>query len=208
MPGDGRPTGIFKTAVNGPVQIGPEGLIGDVQADRRVHGGPEKAIHQFPVGNLQKLALRFPEIAQQFVPGCMGENISTPEWDESDVCIGDVFRLGTARVQLNQPRTPCWKIDARHGIEGITRYVAENGIAGWYYRVLDNGVVAAGDVLELIERHDDAISLREFSNLILDHRPPLDALARLISTPGLNPNWRGKLQARWEWLRAHHQNGD
>ena len=131
----------------------------------------------------------------------MGENISTPDWDEESVCIGDVFRMGTARVQLSQPRTPCWKIDARHGLEGITRFIAEQGIAGWYYRVLDPGVVAAGDALELIERNDAAVSLREFSDLNHEHRPSLDVLARVIATPGLNPNWRGKLQARLEWLR-------
>jgi MOSC domain-containing protein YiiM len=177
-------------------------LTGDVQADRRVHGGPEKAVHQYPVANLLRLRQRFPEIAAQFVPGSMGENISTPDWDESGVCIGDVFRLGSARVQLNQPRTPCWKIDARHGHEGITRFIAEEGIAGWYYRVLEPGRVVAGDSLELLERNADAISLREFWTLNHTHRPAPAALARLISTRGLNPDWRGRLQARLDWLRS------
>src|SRR3546814_10025695 len=76
-------------------------------------------------------APRFPEIAAQFVPGSIGENFSTDEWTEEEVCIGDVYALGSARIQLNQPRSPCWKIDARYGVDGLTQFVADQGVAGW-----------------------------------------------------------------------------
>src|SRR3546814_17621492 len=92
MPGDGRPTGIFKQAVVGEVEIGFEGIVSDAQADRRVHGGPEKALHHFPARNYALLAPRFPEIAAQFLPGSIGENFSTDEWHEEEVCIGDGLR--------------------------------------------------------------------------------------------------------------------
>lgn len=200
MPGDGRPTAIFKQPVSGRVAVGREGLQGDRQADRRVHGGPEKALHHYPQENLQRLAEAFPDIASQLQAGALGENISTRGADESAVCIGDVFALGTARVQLCQPRTPCWKIEARHGIEGMTRYIAERGICGWYYRVLAPGEVQNGDDLELIERAAAPISLRQFWDAVGLHRPSIERLTQLIDTPALNEQWRTRLVQRRGWL--------
>jgi len=203
MPGDGRPTGIFKAPVNGCVRIGPEGLESDAQADRRVHGGPEKAVHQLPLENHQRLAQRFPELAAGFVAGGLGENISTAGMDENDVCIGDVFALGSVRLQLNQPRSPCWKIDARHGREGIAQYVAEQGIAGWYFRVLEPGLTQSGDELRLLERNPEPVSLRELWQLQAQTRPDLARLELLTNSPGLNPGWRQRLQQRVDWLRRN-----
>ncbi|MGH8456308.1 MAG: MOSC domain-containing protein [Stenotrophobium sp.] len=180
--------------------VGVEGLSGDQQADRRVHGGPEKAIHHFPADNLALLAQGFPELAAQFVPGSMGENISTLGWSEAEVCIGDIFRLGTALVQLSQPRSPCWKIDARHGVEGITHYVHEHGIAGWYYRVLETGFVAAGDAIELVQRNPAPVTLREYWAIARDHRPQRAQLLHVIETPGLAPVIRERLRQRLSWL--------
>lgn len=200
MPDDGRPTAIFKQPVPGRMQVGVEGLVGDAQADRRVHGGPEKALHHFPQETYAVLAEAFPEQRAAFVAGSIGENFSTTGLSEDTVYIGDVFAIGTARVQLAQPRTPCWKIDARFGADGITRFVAEHGIAGWYYRVVEPGEVGVGDGLELIDRHPDAPSLRAFWNLLREHRPKRESLLRLSATPGLTPAWRDKLVDRAGWL--------
>jgi MOSC domain-containing protein YiiM len=203
MPGDGRPTGIFKTPVDGPVQVGVEGITIDAQADRRVHGGPEKAVHHYPAKNLAQLRAAFPEVAAQLLPGSLGENLSTGEWDESAVCIGDVFRAGNVLLQLNQPRSPCWKIDARFGVDGMTRFVAEHGIAGWYYRVLEPGVLQAGDTLTLEQRQRDAVSLREYWDLHAAARPELDAVRRVVAAPGLSADKRVRWQQRLEWLQRN-----
>lgn len=200
MPGDGRPTGIFKTPVEGIVSVGTLGLDIDAQADRRVHGGSEKAVHHYPARNLALLRERFPEIAAQLVPGCLGENLSTTAWDESDVCIGDVFRADTVLLQLSQPRSPCWKIDARHGVDGVTQFIAEQGIAGWYYRVLEPGRLKVGEGIALVERNTDPVSLREYWTLQATHRPDHDALRRVIDTPGLAPDKRARWQQRLDWL--------
>ncbi len=203
MPGDGRPTAIFKAPVIGRIRVGFEGLANDVQADRRVHGGPEKAVHHFPLETHARLAREFPDAAAGLVAGGLGENISTLGLDESSVCIGDVFTCGSVRVQVCQPRTPCWKIEARHGVEGITRHIANAGIAGWYYRVLAVGEVAPGDELALIERADDPVSLAEFWQTVHRHRPEPEALLRLASAPGLAASWQRKLRERIDWLRAN-----
>lgn len=200
MPGDGRPTAIFKQPVSGPMAVGPEGLIGDSQADRRVHGGPEKAIHHFPLETHARLATIFPEAAATLVAGALGENISTVGITEAEVCIGDVFALGTALVQLCQPRTPCWKIEARHGVDGMTRAIADAGIAGWYYRVLAAGTVAVGDRYELIDRTAGAPTLVRFWQIVHQHRPPLAELEALRDAHGLASNWQHKLAERIVWL--------
>ena len=205
MPGDGRPTAIFKQPVNGRVHVGIEGLDGDVQADRRVHGGPEKALHHFPADTYARLAQALPELAERFVPGAIGENISTAGYAEADVCIGDVYAFGSARIQLCQPRTPCWKIDARFGTDGLSKAIQVAGISGWYYRVLEEGEVERGDSIELIERNASAFSVERFWQIGHTLRPDLDQLMRLALTPGLATQWQQRIRDRHAWLQ---ENGD
>lgn len=202
LPESGRPSGIYKLPVAFPIALGEQGFAGDEQADRRVHGGPDKAVHLYPARHYATLARRFPELAAAFVPGSIGENISTAELVEAEVRIGDVWHLGTARLQVSQPRSPCWKIDERYGAEGIARFIAEQSITGWYWRVLEPGIVAAGDTLELDEPAD-APTLREAAALLDEHRPSLDALERLARSAGMAENWREKIRKRLEWLKAH-----
>ena len=203
MPGDGRPTAIFKQPVNGPVQIGIEGLVNDAQADRRVHGGPEKAVHHYPLENHRRLAAQFDEQAAHFVSGGMGENISTEGMTEENVYIGDIYSVGTVLLQFAQPRTPCWKIDAKFDRDGITRFVAEQGIAGWYYRVLQTGSAQAGDLLHLVERNPDPFSVRDWWTIMRTPRVSLDTLQRVADTPGLTLMYREKILQRIDWLRRN-----
>ena len=201
MPDDGRPTAIFKKPVSGPLEIGLEGIQGDQQADRRVHGGPEKAVHFYPADHYARLAQAFPNVTEKLIPGSMGENLSSPGLVESDVCVGDVFRLGSARLQVCQPRSPCWKIDARFGQEGMAAHIAETGLTGWYFRIKEPGRIVAGDALTLDERADKTISLAEAREIWNTHRPGLADLERIAGVPGIAANWRKKVLGRLEWLR-------
>ena len=200
LAGDSRSSAIVKVAVSGPCLLNAEGLTGDTQADRRAHGGGGKALHQYPAEHYARLAAAFPE-AQNLAPGGLGENISTRGLTEEDVYIGDVFRLGGARIQVSQPRTPCWKIDHRTACQGVSAFIAEHGLAGWYYRVLEAGEIAAGDWLEHIGRPADAVSLAEFWREIRAPHPSLEALGRLARASGLDAQWTDKLTQRAEWLR-------
>ena len=197
----GQSTGIYKSAVAGPLDLTVEGLRGDVQADRRVHGGPDKAVHHYAADNYALLGAGMPTIADQLVPGSIGENVSTQGFDESSVCIGDIFRLGRALLQVSQPRSPCWKIDHRYACDGVARLIAEVGLTGWYYRVLEPAAVCSGEELELSERLAGAVSLQELWRLWREHRPDPAELARVAAAPGLTAGWRHKLLERSGWLR-------
>ena len=194
---------MYKQPAVGPLELGLEGFIGDQQADRRVHGGPEKAVHLYPARHYKKLAERFPGAANQLVIGSLGENISTAELDENDVRIGDIWRLGGAQLQVCQPRNPCWKIDERFASEGMAAFIAEHRLTGWYWRVIRPGWVAPGDPLELIHAADGAFTLAEALLCWQAHRPALADLEKLAATPGIANNWQQKITARVEWLRKN-----
>ncbi|MEW9899940.1 MOSC domain-containing protein [Chitinivorax sp. PXF-14] len=201
LPQSGRPTGMYKAPVAGVVELDTEGFVGDQQADRRVHGGPEKAVHLYPARHYEKLAAQFPEAAGELCAGALGENLSTPELDERDVRIGDVWRLGTARLQVCQPRNPCWKIDERFGCDGMAAHIAEERLTGWYFRVLEAGQVSPGDTLDLIEPAPDAPTLYDAMLLWQQHRPALGALDALSRVAGIGSGWRQKIVQRLDWLR-------
>jgi len=201
LPESGRPTGMYKSPVIGPVEVGREGLVGDHQADRRVHGGPEKAVHLYPARHYGRLATRFPEAAEALRPGALGENLSTGQLDERDVRLGEVWQLGTAQLQVCQPRSPCWKIDERFGCEGMAAYIAEELLTGWYWRVLEPGTVSPGDTLELLAPVPDAPTLHEAMCLWREHRPAPAALERLARVPGIGAGWRAKIEQRLAWLK-------
>ena len=200
LPESGRPTGMYKRPVRAPLQLGFEGFAGDQQADRRVHGGPEKGVHLYPATHYTRLAEKFPEAAGQLQPGSLGENISSATLDETQVRVGDVFQLGDARLQLCQPRSPCWKIDDRFGVDGMAAFIAAQQLTGWYFRVLQPGTVAPDATLDLLETNADDLTLAAAMTLWQAHRPPLDALRQLAATPGISSGWQRKMLDRLAWL--------
>jgi MOSC domain-containing protein YiiM len=199
LAGDSRTSAIVKGAVSGAVQLTAAGLAGDTHADLQAHGGPDKALHLFPAEHYARLLAAFPT-AQHLQPGGLGENITTRGLSEDTVCIGDIFALGTARIQVTQPRTPCWKIDRRTGCEGIAAYIAEHGCTGWHYRVLAPGAISAGDRLAHLERPAGSVPLARFWRTVRTPRPLPAALSQLAAAPGLSPEWVRKLHERIERL--------
>ena len=202
LPESGRPTGIYKQAVNTVIAIDENGFVGDAQADRRVHGGPDKAIHLYPACHYRRLATQFPDAASQLIPGSLGENISCDDLDESSIRIGDIYRLGSARLQLCQPRNPCWKIDERFATEGMAAFIAEQRLTGWYWRVLTPGEVRPGDPLLLEQEASGTFTLAAALLLCQTHRPALAGLEKLAASPGIARDWQCKLENRLNWLRA------
>lgn len=178
---------IAKRPREGAVQVLTEGLAPDEQADRSVHGGPEMALHLYPLDHHDWWRGEIGDHPALEEPGGFGSNIAVRGLLEDDVHIGDRFRLGTALIEVSQPRQPCWKIEHRFGTKGMVARIVTTGRCGWYFRVHETGEVAAGDVLERIAIGDDSWSVaRVFRALVAGKATPddLDALAIL---PALTP---------------------
>lgn len=199
---NGQRSGIVKSRQS-RVQLECDGIVGDVQVDRRNHGGLERALHQFAVAHYAALAAAFPALAAHAAPGTIGENLSCAEFDEDTVCVGDVYRIGEAEVQVSQPRRPCTKIDARYGVDGVARWLVARGTPGWYYRVLKPGAIACGDPITRIARPNPEVPLRRLIAASGDARPSAAELEVLLGCRGLGADWRRRLGERLAHLVAH-----
>jgi MOSC domain-containing protein YiiM len=202
---EGQTTGMFKRRISGPARVEPHGIVGDQHADPRVHGGPEKAVHHYAAQHYADIAQAFTQCAAQLVAGSLGENISARGLSERTVHIGDVWRIGSSVLQVSQPRSPCWKINHRFDAERLSMFVARERITGWYYRVLQPGLIEAGDAIELLERHTEQFSVDRFWEVQLSHRPLIEDLLALSTTPGLAEDWQRRLAERAKWLHKRMQ---
>lgn len=147
-----EPSAIAKTPVQGPCRIRATGLHGDMCADLTAHGGPDQAIHHYAADHMAFWQERFAPDREKFTPGCFGENIATTGLDEKNLCIGDVLRLGTARVQVSQGRQPCWKLNAHLDRNDMAYSFRKTCKTGWYYRVLEPGFVELQSFMHVVER--------------------------------------------------------
>lgn len=184
------PSGIIKRPIAEPIVLTETGFVGDAQGDIRRHGGPEKAVHHYPFDHYESWAA---EIGQNPIlsgPGAFGENLSTTGLGEADIAIGDVFRIGSAVLQVSQGRQPCWKLNERFSNKTMAREVQRTGRTGWYYRVLQKGIVDPNDALVLEDRQSPEWSvLRIWKTFYVDtmNREELLAIATLET---LAQGWR------------------
>ena len=197
-----EPSAIGKLPVAAAVAVDAMGLAGDEQADRTVHGGVDKAIHHYPADHYDWWRGQLGAVPLLDAPGAFGENISTTGLDEHSVFLGDRFRLGSALVEVTQARQPCWKLDHRFETKGVMAGVVKSRRSGWYYRVLEPGVVRAGDDLELVERPWPDWPLASVFGLLIggEAKSRLADLTALRDVPVLAETWkarRAKLAAQF-----------
>jgi MOSC domain-containing protein YiiM len=129
-------------------------------------------------------------------PAAFGENFSTQGFTESAVCVGDVYGVGTAVVQVSQPRQPCFKLAARHGVKELALWVQETGLTGFYFRVLEEGEVAAGDEIALLERPAPEVSVAEANRVMHLDKQDVAGIERLLAVAELSANWRRTFEKR------------
>ena len=189
---DGDKSAIAKTAVEGPRAVGWLGIESDAQADLSVHGGPDKAIHHYPHDHYGYwlTTLGASPVLQQ--AGAFGENISTTGLTEDAACIGDRYRMGTALVEIAQGRQPCWKQAHRLMNPAVVTMMVKSRRCGWYYRVIEEGVVSAGDDLVLLDRPQPEWTVSRVIGLLIagEGKQDLSAVAALAALPVLAENWR------------------
>ena len=192
-------SGIFKETVAGAVEATPTGLRGDGQADLKNHGGPDKAINAYPFEHFTRWQA---ELGLACAAGGFGENFTTAGALESEVCVGDVFRVGGIVVQITQPRQPCWKLARRWGIKDLAVRVEETGRTGWYFRVIEADLVEAPAGFVLVERPHPRWTIAE-ANAIMHHRKDdWSGAAELATCAALSASWKMTLTRRVEMRSA------
>jgi len=190
-------SGFLKAPVAGPVFLGKINLDGDGQGDRVHHGGVNKAVCCYPASHYEEYwrdHLNIPELTR----GSFGENFAIDGAAEEDVCIGDVWRVGEAVVQVSQPRGPCWKLARRWRVKDLALQVQQTGRAGWYLRVLTEGLVAPGSPITLIERPNPEWTIARANQIMNHDKHDTAAAAALAAVPELSSNWRTTLTNRVE----------
>ena len=192
----GVPSAIIKSRIDGPVAVTSLGLAGDEQADLNVHGGPEKAVYAYPAAHYPAWASEYPEQEVLFVAGGVGENLTIDGWVERDLCVGDVHRIGTARLQVCQPRQPCFKFALRFADSKLPKAMVRNGRAGWYYRVIEEGALGAGDVVELVDRPNPDFAFDRLVDIVNRRRATAHEFAAMSRMEGIASDIRQWAQSQ------------
>jgi MOSC domain-containing protein YiiM len=184
------PSGIVKHPVDRAVHLTRIGFLGDEQGDRKHHGGPDKAVHHYPFDHYAAWRAELGEQPLLGAAGAFGENLSTSGLTEAEVAIGDRFRLGGALLEVTQGRQPCYRLNLRFAIADMALRVQHSGRSGWYYRVLEEGPVAAGDMLQRVERRHPEWTIDRLRRVLYVDVLDREALSAVAALSDLPERWR------------------
>ena len=197
---DGRiASGINKQPLTEPQFCDIEGLMADVQVARSVHGGPERALHYYPKEHYAFWKMWFHGMGLTaplalLTAGGFGENISGERLVESQACIGDIYQLDEALVQISQPRSPCYKLNARFGYEAFSVLVQANGRVGWLLRVLETGLLNPQADMTLVSRPHPQMSVQRAADIMFNRAFNAADVQELAQLASLSPSWRKKAE--------------
>ena len=164
--GKQQKTGIFKEPTNTPIYLDKEEVKGDEISNRQVHGGEFKACYLFSANHYSYWKNLYPNLNWDY--GMLGENLTVEDLDESQLYVGDIYKVGDAIIQITQPREPCTTFAAKMGSAEIMPQFIAHGKPGTYVRVLQQGNVTVGDTIELVEKAENSISIADFFKLLFD----------------------------------------
>ncbi|MGM0559225.1 MAG: MOSC domain-containing protein [Myxococcota bacterium] len=182
-------TAYVKERVEGAMYLGKEGLAEDEQANKKYHGGPDKALCVYPAEHYGFWKL---QLGLELDVAAFGENVTLEGLVEERACIGDTFDWGEAVIQISEPREPCANIARRWGVSGLTQQVRESGFTGWYMRVLEPAEVGADEPWVLVERPHPEFSVARLNRLLDEPGRDLEAVRRLAELDVLGEAWREK----------------
>lgn len=192
-------TGIFKEPVQGRVRVRQLNLNGDGQADLSVHGGPDKAVYAYPVEHYDVWARELER--SDLTYGQFGENLTVAEMLEETVHIGDVFRIGSTLVEVTQPRVPCYKLGIKMSSARFPKLFLASGRSGYYFRVLEEGELGAGDLIHRIKVSPEQITIRQLVHTAFFDQHNLEMVKNALAVSALSREWRAMLT---ELASIHH----
>jgi len=185
-------TSIWKTPVQRKVALIGHNLLGDRQSDLRVHGGPYKAVYLYPFEHYEYWSRQLPGF--DLPHGAFGENLTTEGLSEDDVHIGDHLRIGSAIVQVTQPRMPCYKLGIRFGRADMVKRFWASGRSGVYFSVVQEGELEAGDTIEPVSSDPNRVSVGDVVRLFQGELLDDDLLQRVLKSP-LMGSWKNDIQS-------------
>jgi MOSC domain-containing protein YiiM len=187
-------TAFAKRPVSGPVWVGKNNIEGDGQASAQTHGGVEKACCVYPWEHYRYWQERLD--LSKITYGAFAENFTTQGLLETEVCIGDTFAFGGAVIQVSQPRPPCWRLSRWWGIKDFVARMEQTGLTGWYSRVLQEGIVEAGERIELVERNFPEWTVIIAHELMYANEADVNRIKALMACPLLSESWRDALSKK------------
>ena len=187
-------TGYYKEAVQSKITLTPGGVLNDTVADKVHHGDADKACYLYSADRYNYWTSRFP--VADAAPGLFGENLTIEGLDEGELNAGDILQIGTARVQVAQPRQPCYKLGIRFGTQEIVDAFRYDQFPGIYVRVLESGEVLAGDQVQIMQRAENSISIREIYRLLYERSPDKATLHSFIENENLSPENKAYLKKK------------
>jgi MOSC domain-containing protein YiiM len=196
-------TGIFKEPVPGRVMLRQTNLDGDRQADLSVHGGPDKAVYGYPSEHYAYWRERLP--GHDLPWGAFGENFTTEGLLEKEVLVGNRYRVGSAVIMVKTPRLPCFKLAAKFQRDEIIEEFLESGHSGFYFSVVEEGEVGAGDEFEFLGGETPTLTILEAFRLFLPRSGDVDSLRRGTQVKALPQSWRERFQAKLGAIQKAHQ---
>ncbi|MEA3277510.1 MAG: MOSC domain-containing protein [Pseudomonadota bacterium] len=186
-------TGIFKQPVDGRVMVRWLNVDCDGQADLWGHGGAFRAVYVY---SLENYAYWRKELGRDLPYGQFGENFTVEGMSEEVVCVGDIYRIGGTLLEVSQPRVPCFKLAIKMGIEGFQNRFLKSGRIGFYFKVLEEGEVGAGDAIELVSRDPRGMSVRQISDLLYFDPTNIVDAEKALSIPALSHGWKRSFEER------------
>jgi MOSC domain-containing protein YiiM len=186
-------TSIWKEPVEGPVQVRSVNLEGDAQSDLSVHGGPDKAVYAYPAEHYDYWQ---GELGVALPWGAFGENLTTAGVLEPDIAIGDRVRVGTIELMVTQPRLPCFKLGIRFGRDDMVKRFLHSGRSGFYFAVVREGEVTAGDRVEVAARDARGVTVSDLIALETAEAPDQRLLRRALEVPALPESWKRHFRKR------------
>lgn len=196
----GLDTSIDKSLVTNSLYLSPKGLLNDECADLEHHGGLERALHQYPLEHYSYWRQKYNKTvnSKSWEASGMGENLSSIGMTENIVCLGDQYQWGEAIIEVSQPRSPCFKLNKRWGIEALSVEMQKLALCGWLYRVIQPGRVSINDPLKLINRVPKAMTIREVCDIFFGNPLCNIGLLQLKQQNTLSDSWMNKVIQRLE----------
>jgi len=185
-------TGIWKAGVSGPVFAGKHGLEGDGQADLVGHGGEHRALMVYQLDSYRYWEAHFDR--SDFVFGQFGENLTVDGLADNEVCIGDRFRIGSAVFEITQPRVTCYKVGIRMNESRMPALLVAHRRPGFYFRVIEEGIIEAGDLIEKVLDGPERMTVAEIDSLLYTADHPAASLAKALSIPSLSQGWQNSFK--------------